>query len=202
MQFNYGLTHENGYLNDPYKLLSLVDDQGNPTSAIYENRPTHRTEHSFYWLTKYNIWTQDVVSLGLRYYTDDWGIRSQTIDFTFRRQSNDHLFGNRTCGITRKAPADFYQLGLLNSQRLPEFASADLRLAEFTGVTFGVSFGYTFQNGSLLIVRAEYYTQTGDSHPSSAIGAQKSFDLFPTLNASIVQIDYQFDPGKLWKPKH
>src|SRR5260221_5659242 len=82
MQFNYGLTHEHGDLNDPYKLLSLVNAQGDPLSAIYEKRPRKRTEQSFYWLTKYNIWDQDVFGIGFRYYVDDWGIHSQTIAFT------------------------------------------------------------------------------------------------------------------------
>ncbi len=181
MQFNYGLTYEHGDLNDPYKLLSLVDSGGNPVSAIYESRPRKRTEQSFYWLTKHNLWDDDVVSFGLRYYTDDWGIRSQTLDFTYHRQSSDHVYWEPHVRYYSQTAADFYDVGLLSGQPLPEFASADLRLAQFDGVTFGVNFGYTMQNGSLLIVRAEYYTQSGDSHPSSAIGAQQAFDLFPTL---------------------
>src|SRR5260221_9933416 len=87
MQFNYGLTYEHGNLNDPYKQLSLVNAGGDPLSAIYEKRPNHRLEHSFYWLTKYNIWAQDVFSLGLRYYADTLGGHSNTLDFAYRRQS-------------------------------------------------------------------------------------------------------------------
>ena len=202
MQFNYGLTYEHGYLNDPYKLLSLVNAQGDPLSAIYEKRPEKRTEHSFYWLTRYNIWGQDVFGLGLRYYSDDWGIHSQTLDFTFRRQSNDHFYWEPRVRYYHQSAADFFHVGLLITQPLPDFASSDMRLTQFDGITFGVRFGYTLRNGSLVVVRAEYYTQTGESHPSDAIGAQRGNDLFPTLNATILQIEYQFDPGQLWSTKN
>ena len=197
MQFNYGLTHEQGYLNDPYKLLSLINAQGDPLSAIHEKRPHQRTENSFYWLTRHTIWSHDVASLGLRYYTDDWGIISQTIDFTFRRQSNDHFYWEPHVRYYHQSAADFYHIGLMNAATLPNDASSDLRLAEFEGVTFGISFGYTLRDGSLLILRAEYYTQNGESYPKEAVGAQRGYDLFPTLNASIFQIDYHFDPSKL-----
>jgi len=201
MQFNYGLTTEHGYLNDPYKLLSLINEGGDPISAIYEKRPRERIEHSFYWLTRYNIWAKDVLGLALRYYSDDWGIRSQTLDFTFHRQRNDHFYWEPHVRYYHQSAADFYRLGLLTNQSLPEFASADLRLAEFNAVTFGLGFGYTLKNGTLLIARAEYYTQSGENRPREAVGAQKSFDLFPTLHAVILQLDYQFSPEKLWSRK-
>ena len=142
-------------------------------------------------------------SLGLRYYTDDLGIRSvQTIDFRFSRQSSDRFYWGPHVRYYHQSAADFYRLGLLSGQALPEFASADLRLAEFDGDTFGVRFGYTLQDGSLLVVRAEYYIQTGESHPNEAVGAQRSYDLFPTLYATILQVDYHFEPGRLFAKKN
>ena len=200
MQWNYSYTHEDGYLNDPYKLLSIVDPQtGDPLSAVYESRPGTRNEHSFYWLTRYALLDQDVFSLSFRYYTDDWGIRSQTLDFTYRWQSNDHRYWEPHVRYYHQSAADFYDIGLISGQPLPQYASSDLRLADFDGITFGLRFGYTFRDASQLVIRAEYYTQTGESYPNSAVGIQRSFDLFPTLYATILQIEYQFDPGKLFK---
>jgi hypothetical protein len=201
MQLNYTLTKEHGYLNDPYKLLSLVDTAGNPTSAIYESRPHQRTAHSVYWLTKYNIWGRDIASFGLRLYSDDWGIRSHTLDFTFHRQSSDRVYWEPHVRYYHQTAADFYHVGLANAQPLPAFASPDLRLADFKGVTFGVRWGFTLKNGSLLVLRAEYYTQTGNNYPQEAIGAQRSFDLFPTLYATLLQIDYHFNPATLFGGK-
>jgi len=198
MQFNYGLTYEHGNLNDPYKLLSLVNAQGDPLSAIYESRPTHRLEHSFYWLTRYNIWAKDIFSLGLRYYNDDWGIRSETLDFNFRRQSTDRFYWEPHIRYYHQVAADFFRSGLLSGQPLPDFASADLRLDSLDAVTFGLRVGFTLRDGSELVVRAEYYSQTGDSHPQDAVGAQRAYDLYPTLYASIVQVEYHFVPKRLY----
>jgi hypothetical protein len=39
-------------------------------------------------------------------------------------------------------------------------------------------------------LRVESMKQTGDSHPADAIGVQRNFDLFPTINTTIAQITY------------
>ncbi len=201
MQWNYSVTYERGYLDDPYKLLSLVNANGDPVSAIHEKRPDSRLQHSLYWLTKYNYREQDVFSLGLRYFADDWGIRSQTIDFSYRWQFHERRFFEPHVRYYHQSAADFFHVGLQNGQPLPTFASADYRLNEIDGITMGLGFGWTLRNGAQLIVRGEYYMQTGDSHPASAVGLQKAYDLFPTLNASIVQVLYSFDPGTLFSHK-
>lgn len=201
MQWNYSLTYENGYLNDPYKLLSLVNARGDPLSAIHEHRPGSRLEHSLYWLTRYTIWDQDVFSLGLRYYADDWGIHSQTIDFTYRWQYNPNHFFEPHVRYSHQSAADFFRIGLSDDQSLPDFASADYRLSAIDSISFGARMGWLLQNGSQLILRFEYYTQTGDSHPKTAVGLQKAYDLFPTLHATILQAQYTFDPRQLWTPK-
>lgn len=198
MQFNYSPTYENGYLNDPYKLVSVTDANGNPLYAVHENRPGSRLEHSFYWLTRYNYTSQDVFSLGLRYFTDNWGIRSETLDFGYRRQYHPRRFVEPHVRYYHQSAADFYRVGLVQGQVFPNFASADYRLNSIDGVTFGLRMGWTMLNGSELILRAEYYAQTGESHPDSAIGIQRTYDLFPTLGATIFQIEYRFEPSKIW----
>jgi hypothetical protein len=39
-------------------------------------------------------------------------------------------------------------------------------------------------------LRVARMVQTGDSHPADAIGIQRQFDLYPTLEASIINIGY------------
>jgi hypothetical protein len=201
MQWNYSPTYENGYLNDPYKLLSLVNTIGDPLSAVHEKRPGSRLEHSFYWLTRYALRDEDAFNLGLRYYTDSWGIRSQTIDFSYRWQYHERRFAEPHVRYYHQTAADFFRAGLPANQPLPEAASADYRLNAIDGVTFGLRFGWTLNNGSELILRAEYYTQTGDRYPKTAVGLQRAYNLFPTLHATILQIDYAFEPSRLFKKK-
>jgi len=58
-QFNYSISASNGYLNDPYKVVSVVDaetgapvfinqQEPNLPNVVYENRPDSRTKHTFY----------------------------------------------------------------------------------------------------------------------------------------------------------
>jgi len=198
MQLNYSPTYENGYLNDPYKLISLVNAGGDPTSALHEKRPGSRFEHSIFWLTRYNVTKQDVFSLGLRYFTDDWGIRSQTLDFTYRIQRHPRRFFEPHVRYYHQKAAEFFRSMLPDTAPLPVSASADYRLNDIDGITFGLKVGWTLPNESLLIVRAEYYSQTGESRPPDAIGVQRNYDHFPTLHATILQIQYTFDPSMWW----
>jgi hypothetical protein len=202
MQLNYSPTYENGYLNDPYKLLSLVNAGGDPLSAIHEKRPGSRLGHSLFWLTRYNLRADDVFGLSLRFYGDDWGVGSQTIDFNYRWQVHPRGFLQPHVRYYHQTSADFFRSMLPNGQPLPDHASSDYRLTDIDGVTFGMSVGWTFRNESELILRAEYYTQTGESKPKDAIGVQQDFDLFPTLHASIIQVDYHFEPRRLFSRKN
>jgi hypothetical protein len=192
MQFNYSLSRASGYLNDPYKLLSVIDPvTGATDDIVYENRPDNRTKHALYWLTRFHL-NRDVIGISYRYFFDDWGIKSHTIDSTYRWQYSPKQYFEPHVRLYRQTEADFFRVNLLNGEPLPALASADYRLAQFNGVTLGVSWGWDFSNASSLILRLEYYTQKGDSDPSSAVGIQKGLDLYPDLGATIAQIQYRF----------
>jgi hypothetical protein len=74
---------------------------------------------------------------------------------------------------------------------LPEYASADLRLGEMDSTTVGLKFGMPVQGGEFT-VRLEHMMQEGESHPADAIGIQQNYDLYPTLDANIIQFGYSF----------
>ena len=199
MQWNYAQTRESGDLTDPYKQLSLLDSGGNPVGSVYEKRPSTRLGHSFYWLTKYSPRTADSVSASYRFFTDDWGIRSHTVDLDYHFQFNDQGYLEPHLRFYHQSAVDFYTPGLLNGAALPSQASADYRLAQFNAITIGMRYGWTFEGGSVFAVRVEYYTQMGDKHTASAIGVQKDFDLFPKLQATMFQLQYSFDPARLFQ---
>ncbi len=92
----------------------------------------------------------------------------------------------------QQTAADFYRTVLFNGAPLPAFATADHRLGEFDGITFGVKYGRPTASDGEWSARVEYYTQTGNPSPGSAVGALASFDLYPDLNALIAQFTYKF----------
>ena len=109
-QLNYSLSIADGYLTDPYKLLSVVDRAtGEPAPGpgdldlyLFESRPDSRTKHLLFALWKHSL-GRDVVDLSYRYMTDDWKIDSHpsscAIDGTSARS-----ICNLTCATTCRAP--------------------------------------------------------------------------------------------------
>lgn len=198
MQWNYSPSFESGYLNDPYKRISITNLQGDPLRSVYERRPGSRFTNSLFWLTRWSLWEQQTLGISFRYFWDDWGIRSQTLDFTYRWPFRKTQWIEPHIRYYSQSDADFFTVGLLDGRPLPEAASADYRLGGIRGVTFGLRYGWRLPNASQLIVRAEYYSQAGDSHPSSAVGQQRDYNLSPTLHAGIFQVIYTFDPEPPW----
>ena len=96
VQVNYSYSRSEGYLNNPYKVISLVDSvtgdtitrtpgpDGGPSGVfLFEGRPEERTQHSVYAQAKYNM-NGKVLDASYRYMTDDWEIDSHTIDVRYR----------------------------------------------------------------------------------------------------------------------
>lgn len=195
-QLNLSHTHSTGYLTDPYKILSMIDpdtgetvrDTSNDFLYRYEKRPDTRTSDSLYWKLQHQL-KEDVVYLSYRYFQDDWGIRSHTVDLKYRYELSGGNYLQPHYRHYQQTAADFYHHSLVDGIALPDYASADLRLGEMTGTTLGMKFGIPLSDGEFNI-RFEKMVQTGESHPADAIGVQRNYDLYPTLDATIVQIGY------------
>lgn len=192
MQFNYSMTQSDGYHSDPYKILSVVDAvTGRPDQYVYEKRPDSRTRNSVFWQTKYHL-TRDVIDFSYRYFWDDWDISSHTVDLRYRWQFRDQHYLEPHVRYYQQSAADFYRHSLVTGAALPDYASADYRLAEFTGVTLGLKYGITRHNDDELSMRFEVYQQSGEAHPSDAVGVQRDYNMYPDLTAYIVQFSYAF----------
>ncbi len=201
-QLNYSHTTSSGYLTEPYKILSVIDPltgetvpDPSPTAPAntylyrYEKRPDTRNSDSLYWKLQHQL-TEDVIYFSYRYFQDDWGIRSHTMDLKYRYELAGGRYLQPHYRQYQQTAADFYRHSLVDNMPLPEFASADLRLGEMTSNTVGLKFGMPLQDGEFSIL-VEKMTQTGESHPADAIGIQRNYDLYPTLDATIVQIGYR-----------
>ena len=201
IQLNYSLSQSDGYLTDPYKVLSVVDPvTGNPVAGpagsglnryLFERRPDARDKQSVYALLKRDF-TGDVLEASYRYMTDDWGVDSQTVELRYRWSFGGSRYLQPHVRFYQQTAADFYRTVLFAGTPLPEFATADHRLGEFDGITVGVKYGKATSRGSEWSARVEYYTQSGTASAGSAVGSLAAFDLYPDLNALIAQFSYQF----------
>jgi hypothetical protein len=205
---NYSYSRSDGYQNDPYKVVSIINSHlggffpggpgggfgpalGDPLSNIYESRPSTRVKHALYLQNKAYLGGQ-VLDFSYRYGWDDWGIKSSTYELRYRIPFGESWYAMPHLRWYHQSQADFYHRGLLDTDVVPQYVSADYRLAEFSARTVGIEFGTATSWGGRASVRLEHYVQSGGSDPHVNIGVQQAYDLFPELKADIVQFSVSF----------
>ena len=197
VRVNYSINRSSGYLNDPYKLLSVVQGRsspqpGEPVDYLYESRPGSHTKQALYAQVRRYLGGH-TVDLSYRYFWSSWGITSNTVDLYYRLPlGGDHALQPHL-RYYRQTAADFYHTYLVDGNVVPEFASADYRLAPFHAITVGLQYIFPVANGAHISLGGEYYHQAGDLSPPVGMGALSQYDLFPTLDAIMVRMGFGYD---------
>jgi len=194
---NLSLNRANGYLTDPYKIISVVqapdgEDPGEPATSIFENRPDSRSKNAVFAELRRNL-GRSTAGLQYRYFWDSWGVAAHSIDATMRFDFNKRGAIHPRVRWYHQSEADVYQPFLVQGVPLPAYASSDSRLAAFDAYTFGMTYSVPVKNGSRLNLTAEYYAQRGDSSPPEAYGSLLTFDLFPKLDVIMLRVGYERD---------
>jgi hypothetical protein len=184
-------TEESGYLTEPYKVVSVLDPStGLPSSQLTEKRPRTRHRRSVLTSSVYHL-TNDVLYLSHRYYWDDWGVRSNTLDARYRTELPEHQWVQPHVRLYEQSAARFFGFGLVQGDPLPDFATSDYRLGALRSVTLGATYGFRVPDfPGELTLRAEYIHEWGNGHPATAIGAQRDMDLFPGLDIATIMFGY------------
>jgi hypothetical protein len=196
-QFNVAVDRFNGYLNDPYKIVSVLDPTGNTTGYVYENRPDSRTRRSVYLENRVGG-AHTSAGLAVRYMTDTWGIRSETAQVHLRWWSpTRQQYIEPTVRWYHQSAADFFSPWLSAADEAnTRYISADPRLAAFHALTYGLKYGFDLGNElhrpySEFTVRMEYYQQTLSINTPTPAAVQ-GLDLFPGLKALLVQFGFSY----------
>ncbi len=187
-EFNYTLSSSSGYMNDPYKVVSIVNSKGQPVDHLYENRPDSRLSHALYG--EYRIKTsRGVVKPSYRFFTNDWGITSHTFGLAYRRDLGKKSFIEPRLRFYTQTAADFYHTQLGSRGAAAPYASADYRLAGFDAVTIGLHLGGKTRKGNHWRAGVDYYTHRGkesDNQPPGQIRVN------PDLQAITLRLDWSF----------
>lgn len=203
---NYSMGMQDGYLTDPYKIVSVVDPNTlepdpdntvllnvNPDALpyVYEKRPDSRQLNSIFFKTTHHL-TRDVVYFSYRYFWDDWGITSNTFDLKYRYEIGRSYLQPHVRYYMQDA-ADFYRHNLVegtdvdaNGQVQLEHVSSDYRLAKMTTTTLGLKYGYAIGDNSEVSIRGEFMNQSVDDGDVPA--GQET----PDLDAIILNAGYSF----------
>ena len=200
LRINYSIDHTTGYLNDPYKIVSVTQDQsgaqpGEPTNYINESRPGNHTKRAAYAQLRHYI-SGHTIDLSYRYFSDNWGIRSQTVDFHYRLPLKAGHAIEPHVRWYHQTQANFYQPYLFDGVAVPTHVSSDYRLAPFHAVTLGLKYLYPLLQGTHLSIGAEYYHQIGDLSPPQGLGALSQYEIFPEMKAVMIRLGFSYDLNK------
>lgn len=206
VELNYTLGVTDGYQNDPFKIVTVIDPAtGLPATGssssffdittgnlpyVYEKRPDSRTRNILFFRTAHHL-TEDVINFSYRYFWDDWGINSHTLDFRYRYQLDNSYLQPHVRYYTQDA-ADFYthnlelgtdvdaSTGVVSAKE----ASNDYRLAKSVTTTLGLKYGVPLSNNSEFSIRGELINQSlsEDGVPSA--------EQTPDLDAVVLQLNY------------
>ena len=203
-QFNYSYSMVSGYLTDPFKIVSVLNQEGTAQDYIYEHRPDERNKQSTFAQTKYHFdqgLLNSVLDISYRYMWDDWKIKSHTLDSTLHVPlSND--FGKQSYfqphfRFYQQSAAEFYRPYTFAEQESnisseENFISADYRIGEMTAVTIGAKYGFSLNNGNDFSVRLEYYRQMPTNAGFEEPSGLSNLTVYPVVQAVIFQLSYSF----------
>ncbi len=182
---------ERGYLTESYKILSLLDrTSGLTVGQVTDKRPSTRLRSDIQANSVYHL-SRDVLYTSYRYYSDDWSVRSHTLDAKYRHELVGEAYLEPHLRCYTQTAASFYHSGLIQGQPLPEYATSDYRLGDLRTATVGATFGFQLPGSpGEWSLRAEYIGQFGNSHPSDVVGIQRDFNLFHPLNIASLVVGY------------
>ena len=201
MQFNIGFSNTSGYQNDPYKIITLVDDvTGLPIANtatdrpyVYESRPDSRSRQTFFWQTVHHL-TADVIHFSYRYYSDDWDVNSHTLDLHYRYELSGGSYLEPHLRYYTQTAAEFFTHGLTAAAlATTPFASADYRLGEFNSTTLGLKYATPLGKTSEFSVRGEIINQVNNDIAVPTGYASTGYDISPDLSAIVLQVGYSFN---------
>ena len=193
--FNYSYSMVDGYLTDPFKVVSVLNTEGLAQDYIYESRPDSRVKQSTFMQAKYNFddsLLNTVADISYRYMWDDWGIDSHTIDTRFTVPVGATSYIEPHIRFYQQGAADFYQPYIIDEQAPIGFVSADYRIGEMTAITIGAKYGVVLNDGNELSFRLEYYRQTPTNAGFTDPNALNGQDIYPVVEAIIAQVSYSF----------
>jgi len=140
MTLNYDGITEEGYLNNPYRSVRYLDSP-TTTQTQAEIYPNTRTSNAIGARLKLYLDYRAAVSLGYRYYADDWNIAAHTIDIGYTRPINDKWIIEANYRFYKQRDAEFYN-DLFPRADAQNFLARDKELSRFSDHSVGINASY------------------------------------------------------------
>ena len=141
-----------GYLDEPYLIVTV----GSLTQG--EHRPDTRVRDAFLVKHAHYFEWDGALKTSYRYYTDDWGIKAHTLDFTYDQHLDEGWILTPRLRAYSQRAASFYGARFDAAQ---PFMSADYRLSAFSSLLLGCAVAVDLTPGLTLSLGASYQFQSG-----------------------------------------
>lgn len=186
LQLSANYTRQSGYLSNPYKYVYV---RGEVTAEEYyemfnspetvnwsgitnleivgidlfrEVRPNLRNQFSFSTrLNQYIPAVDAALHMDYRYFRDDWGIDSHTMEMKWLQKLPFGLTVTPSLRYYSQSQADFFAPYFL-APRADGMYSSDFRLSGYGALSGGVTVAKQFNRGIKLELGMEYYTHQGN----------------------------------------
>lgn len=145
-----------GWYNDPYKFTLTFYPDGGPPALVADLRPDHRA--SLALLARYRHHfpgASATLQAEYRYFRDDWGVRSHTVDVGWHRDLGADWAIRPALRYATQSAADFYSPTVARPQ--PALHSSDQRLAAFGSISPSVRVIRRFETGLAVEATAGLY---------------------------------------------
>ncbi len=144
---------DDGFLNNPYRLVRFQDDSDKGYSFQFEVYPNTRTSNALAVRARYYLPQRAALHGGYRYFGDSWGIQANTVELGYTLPFKEDWILEFSVRLYDQTKADFYN-DLFPYVDAQNFLARDKELSSFTTRTLGLGASYDFKrNGSGLIKR-------------------------------------------------
>jgi len=152
LDFSFGLTKLDGYLTDPYKLVTVG------TTSVPEVRPDTRSRNSAVFKYGHYYLSRSALKASYRYYWDDWSVKAHTLDLTWDKRVGQKLILSPRLRYYRQGAASFFAYEFPTPETT---MSGDYRLSAFWSWLAGIGFRVDISDQVAFTMEAAYQDQTG-----------------------------------------
>lgn len=145
LSINYDGVTDEGYLQNPYRNVLVLNDPNDPSQGANfntpENYPNTRTSNAVSASILYFLPYRASVKLFYRYFTDDWDIDAHTAEIRYTHPLGDRWIFDTGFRYYEQTDAEFYADVFARPDQ-QNFMARDKELSKFTDYTVG--FGVTY----------------------------------------------------------
>ncbi|QOP42517.1 DUF3570 domain-containing protein [Sulfurimonas sediminis] len=174
LQGVFSYMYSEGFLSSPYHYV-LQDG-----FAKFENYPQTRTGKAFAFKGVYLLNPDNAMNFSYRYYTDDWDIKSHTVNIEELHDFSSHFTSGLRLRYYTQTKSNFVKALGSYSVNDPYFA-IDYRMSAFDSYTIGLPFIYKTSKGDKVTASIDYYQTSKNDYIKNWYGVDSIKAVFTTL---------------------